>query len=89
LFRSFEAIGLLGHPHRLEPLLRTLAVIATLPTRLVAVLLAVVTVMLRSLLAVRAARRRIAATCIDAGLSVPRRLATIGLLLARMRSRAI
>lgn len=89
MFRWLEAIGLLGHPHRLEPLLRTLAIVGTLPTRLVTMLLAVVTVMLRSLLAVRAARWGISAAGVDTGLSVPRRLATIGLVLARMRSRAI
>src|SRR5688500_16462067 len=36
LFRSLEATGRSAHPHRLEPLLLTLAVIATLTTRLVA-----------------------------------------------------
>jgi hypothetical protein len=81
LFRSLEATGRSAHPHRLEPLLLTLAVIAALPARLVAMVL-------RSLLAVRAARRRIAVARIDACFGLPRRMA-VGLLLPRMRRAAI
>jgi hypothetical protein len=84
LFRSFEASGLSAHPHRLEPLLRALAVIATLPARLLALPMAIGAMMLRSLLAVRAARRRIAVARIDAYFGLPRRVA-VGLLLARMQ----
>jgi len=88
LFRSLEATGRSAHPHRLEPLLLTLAVIATLTTRLVALPMAIGAMMLRGLLAVRAARRRIAVARIDAHFGLPRCMA-VGLLLARMRRPAI